>query len=154
MPGGSAIVAEARDPGPTKVWADPEPLRQIADILVRNALEATPSRRLDPVPSPGSDGRNLRWTVHDTGRGIGPTEGLHLFDPFYCGRQAGRGLGLGLPRAARIVEQAGGDLHWQSSPLRGTTFRVSLPIANIPPLVDEARSRGGRDHARALTGRS
>ena len=37
----------------------------------------------------GGDSRTLRWSVHDTGRGISATEGMHLFDPFYCGRQAG-----------------------------------------------------------------
>ena len=122
---GVRIVAEAREPA-SRVWADPDPLRQLADILARNALEATPSGG-SVLFTAGDDGRTLRWSVHDTGRGIGATEGLHLFDPFYCGRQAGRGLGLGLPRAARIVEQAGGDLRWQSVPGHGTTFQVVAP---------------------------
>ncbi|WP_435010891.1 ATP-binding protein [Tundrisphaera lichenicola] len=134
---GVRIVSEAREPG-SKVWADPDPLRQIADILVRNALEATPVGGSVRFVA-GSDGKTLRWSVHDTGHGIGATEGMHLLDPFYCGRQAGRGLGLGLPRAARIVEQVGGDLRWQSVPGHGTTFHVSYPIAEIPPTLDEDR---------------
>ena len=45
---GVRIVAESREPG-LRVWADPEPLRQIADILARNALEASLERRPGPV---------------------------------------------------------------------------------------------------------
>ncbi len=137
---GVRIVAEAREPG-LRVWADPDPLRQLADILTRNALEATTVGGLVQFTA-GGDARTLRWTVHDNGRGIGPAEGLHLFDPFYCGRQAGRGLGLGLPRAARIVEQAGGELRWQSVPGQGTSFHVTLPVSEIPPLAEDDRPGG------------
>jgi signal transduction histidine kinase len=144
---GVKIVADSRDSG-LRVWADPEPLRQIADILARNALEASSSGGLVQFTASGDD-RAVRWTVHDNGRGIGATEGLHLFDPFYCGRSAGRGLGLGLPRAARIVAQAGGDLKWQSSPGLGTTFIVTLPVSEIPASPEEERP-GGPKSDRAL----
>lgn len=144
---GVRIVAETRDPG-LRVWADPEPLRQLADILARNALEATPSGGLVQFAASG-DTRGLRWTVHDNGKGIGPGEGLHLFDPFYCGRTAGRGLGLGLPRAARIVSQVGGDLKWQSSPGSGTTFVATLPVSEIPEAPEEL-GPGGSKPDRAL----
>ena len=147
---GVRVVAETREPG-LRVWADPDPLRQIADILARNALEATPAGGLVQFTA-GGDGRTIRWSVHDNGRGIGATEGLHLFDPFFCGRQAGRGLGLGLPRAARIVAQAGGDLKWQSSPGLGTTFVVTLPVSEIPASPDEERP-GGSKSDRALLAR-
>ena len=83
-------------------------------------------------------GNDLRWWICDGGKGIGPAEGAHLFDPFYCGRQAGRGLGLGLPRAARIVALAGGSLHWSSPIGQGTTFQVQLPLVSPPELVGPA----------------
>ncbi len=133
---GIRLVAESRDPG-LRVYVDPDPLRQVADVLVRNALEATPSGGLVEFHTSG-DPRKLRWTVHDNGRGIGPGEGAHLFDPFYCGRQAGRGLGLGLPRASRILAQIGGELRWQSSPGIGTTFQATIPVAPIPAASEEA----------------
>jgi signal transduction histidine kinase len=144
---GVRIVAETREPG-LRVWADPDPLRQVADILTRNALEATPAGGLVQFTA-GGDSRTLRWTVHDNGRGIGPIEGMHLFDPFYCGRQAGRGLGLGLPRASRIVAQVGGELKWQSVPGVGTTFHVTFPVSEIPASPDEERP-GGPKSDRAL----
>ncbi len=135
---GVQLVLDARGPGPT-VWADPEPLRQVADILTRNALEAGSTGGTIRFSTSG-DARSLRWVVHDSGRGISATDGAHLFDPFYCGRQAGRGLGLGLPRAARIIEQAGGDLRWHSTPGQGATFQVILPVEEVPAPAPASRA--------------
>jgi signal transduction histidine kinase len=131
---GVRLLARTRDPGP-RVWADPEALRHLAEILVRNALEATPAGGTVRVIAGGND-RRIRWTIRDDGRGIAEAEGARLFDPFYCGRQAGRGLGLGLPRALRFVTQAGGDLLWRSTPGRGTVFRLSLPVSTPPEPID------------------
>jgi signal transduction histidine kinase len=119
------------EPGESPAWADPDALGHLAETLIRNAIQATPSGGRIQVRS-RRQGNELRWWISDSGRGIGPAEGAHLFDPFYCGRQAGRGLGLGLPRAARMVTQAGGTLHWSSSVGQGTVFQVQLPL-EAPP---------------------
>ena len=133
---GIKLVGDPRPASPSpKVWVDPDSLRHIADILVRNALEATPAGGAVAVGS-SVDDRSIRWTVKDSGRGLVAHEAEHLFDPFFCGRQAGRGLGLGLPRAARIIERAGGDLTWQSAPGQGTSFQLKFPISAPPPAVD------------------
>jgi signal transduction histidine kinase len=123
------LLARTRDPGP-RTWADPDALRHLAEVVVRNALEATPAGGTVRVIA-GGDARRLAWTVHDGGRGIAPEQGRRLFDPFFCGRQAGRGLGLGLPRAFRFVAAAGGDLRWRSTPGVGTVFHLTLPLS--PP---------------------
>ncbi len=129
---GIRLLSEIREPIPV-AWADPEPMRHLLDVLVRNALEATPSGGSVRVSS-GRTGETLSWVVKDSGRGVGLDEGKHLFEPFFCGRQAGRGLGLGLPRAMRFVRGAGGDLTWKSSPGHGSVFAVRLPITS-PPVV-------------------
>lgn len=115
-----------------RAWADPDGLRHLADMLIRNALEATPRGGQVRVSTAG-DSTALRWTVQDNGSGISDAEGGHLFDPFFCGRQAGRGLGMGLPRASRFVKQAGGEIRWHSTPGQGSSFVVRLPLAE-PPL--------------------
>ena len=81
-------------------------------------------------------GNELRWWFCDSGKGIGPAEGTHLFDPFFCGRQAGRGLGLGLPA------QPGSLARWREArctglprPVRAPPFRSSLPLASPPEQV-------------------
>ena len=87
----------------------------------------------------GVQGGDLKWWFCDSGKGISPAEGAHLFDPFFCGRQAGRGLGLGLSRAGRIVAQAGGTLRWSSANGQGTVFEVQLPLTSPP---ESATHRG------------
>jgi signal transduction histidine kinase len=131
-------------------WADPDSLRHLADTLVRNALEATPPGGTVRVASEGDAGE-LRWSVRDSGRGITPTEGDHLFDPFFCGRQAGRGLGMGLPRAARFVALAGGEVRWQSVPGQGSTFSVLLPLSVPPPPTVPESARSAATHSTSRT---
>lgn len=114
------------------VWTDPDGLRQILEILLRNAIEATPAG--GPISmAVESRGQRLQITVQDAGPGMDAEALQHLLDPFYCGRQAGRGLGLGLPRAWRYLELAGGSLRWQASPGQPTSMRVHLPIGTAPP---------------------
>ncbi|MBV8488655.1 MAG: HDOD domain-containing protein [Planctomycetaceae bacterium] len=116
-----------------RTWADPDALAHLAEILIRNAIQATPSGGKVQVRC-SRLGNELRWSISDSGKGISPADGAHLFDPFFCGRQAGRGLGLGLPRAARIVQLANGSLQWSSTLGQGTVFQVRLPIVETPDL--------------------
>lgn len=117
--------------GLSKIWADHDALRHLLETLVRNALEATPRGGKVQVSTSGNE-RALVLTVQDSGRGISTNDARHLFDPFYCGRQAGRGLGLGLPRAARFVAQAGGEIRWHAAPGQGSVFHVHIPLSAPP----------------------
>jgi signal transduction histidine kinase len=127
---GVRLISDDHQAG-TRAWADPDALRHLADVLLRNALESTPRGGSIHV-STTADAQRLRWSVRDTGRGLSASDAQHLFDPFYCGRQAGRGLGLGLPRAARIVAQSDGDLAWHSTPGQGTHFQLEIPLREPP----------------------
>ena len=97
--------------------ADPTHLAVLLKALVRNSFEAIGSggrvelrcRFDDSVPIDDGD-RGIRLEVIDDGPGIPLDVREHLFDPFYSGREAGRGLGFGLSKAWRIVEMHGGRL--------------------------------------------
>lgn len=69
--------------------------------------------------------------VRDTGPGISPEVRRHLFDPFYSGRRAGRGLGMGLAKCWRIITNHGGTLEVESEHEQGATFTIRLPL---PPV--------------------
>ena len=135
------VRLQAEETTGLRVWTDPDAFRHVLDVLIRNALESTPKGGNVQIRLEG-DAESLRWSVRDSGRGITLEEGQHLFDPFFCGRQAGRGLGLGLSRAAKIVSQAGGELQWSSTPGHGTLFRVHLPLQAPPksPTAEPERS--------------
>ena len=60
-----------------------------------------------------------------------------MFDPFYSGRSAGRGRGLGLPTAWRLAREHGGDVTYDPRPDSPARFVLSLPrAAEIFPLSE------------------
>lgn len=77
-----------------------------------------------------AEGRELaEIRVADTGPGLPPEVRRHAFDPFYSGRAAGRGLGMGLAKCWRIVTHHGGTVTIDSDPGTATRFVVTLPVA-------------------------
>jgi signal transduction histidine kinase len=121
------------------VHADSEQMRTALTCLLRNAIEAAPlegfARLVLAEPGPADA---VEVVVEDSGAGPSGEQRLHLFDPFYSGRSAGRGRGLGLPIAWRLARQQGGDLHLEPArPGAPTRFVLSLPRSE--PSV-EARS--------------
>jgi len=104
-------------------------LREILDALVKNAVEAGEPETLRVElnsPSLTSDER-VRIVVADNGPGMDAETLAHAADPFFSRRPAGRGRGLGLPRAYRLVEVNGGRLWLESTAKVGTTVTIELP---------------------------
>jgi signal transduction histidine kinase len=66
--------------------------------------------------------------VSDDGPSIPPDVRNKIFDPFFSGREAGRGLGLGLSKCWRIVSLHGGQIDCLSQPGHGTSFTLTLPL--------------------------
>ena len=79
--------------------------------------------------------------VSDDGRGMDATTLRRAFDPFFSGREAGRGIGLGLPKAWRLVELNGGTVAVDSRPAGGTRVTVSLPRAGVDHEAAAVRGR-------------
>ncbi len=68
-------------------------------------------------------------SVRDNGPGIAAEIRPRLFDPYFSGREAGRGLGFGLSKCWRIVTAQGGRIDVASDVGAGATFTVTLPAA-------------------------
>jgi C4-dicarboxylate-specific signal transduction histidine kinase len=67
--------------------------------------------------------------VSDDGPGISAEVRRHMFDPFYSGREAGRGLGFGLSKCWRIVTDHGGQVVVGQSAQHGAELTILLPLA-------------------------
>jgi two-component system OmpR family sensor kinase len=116
--------------GPVVVVGDAERLSQVAHNLVRNALAHTPEGTAVRV-STGAAGAMGYIRVSDDGPGIPPDVVPQVFDRFYQGdpsrSSAGTGLGLAIVRA--IAEALGGTAEVLSTPGRGATLMVKVPLA-------------------------
>jgi len=140
-------IIENYDPSLPSVDGNRDQLVQIFLNLVKNAAEAAPIKGGEIVLTtsyqhgvrfaiPGSTALTqlpLVVSIQDNGPGI--PEGLqnHLFDAFVTTKAKGSGLGLAL--VAKMVDDHGGIIEFDSQPGR-TAFRVMLPMARGEPIED------------------
>lgn len=113
------------DDGPVTILADPVQVSVVVAELLTNALEADTQGGEVLVSITGNGPVVLE--VRDRGPGLDATSRRHLFDPFFSGRQAGRGLGFGLPKCWRIVNLQGGRIEVEPNEPSGLCVRVSWP---------------------------
>jgi len=100
--------------------------RMVAEIVVNGAEAAGPSGQVRVWAEPARDQASaIDIVVADTGPGITSRARERAFIPFYSGREAGRGLGMGLPVADRIAFEHGGEIIIGYG--KPTTIRVHLP---------------------------
>ncbi len=98
--------------------------------LTANAAQAMPDGGRFGIHLSASDADGeMQLDLVDTGHGIPPDLQARIFEPFFTTRPAGQGTGLGLAVASGLVEDAGGTLTVDSTPGRGTRFRMRLPLA-------------------------
>lgn len=120
----------------TPLWidADPKHLNIALTALIRNGVEAAPVGGWVRIRT-AFPGDRLEVIVDDSGPGPDPLSRDHLFDPFYSGRTAGRGRGLGLPAAWRLAQEHGGTVRYVPLADGPTRFVLSLPAAVVVPAV-------------------
>ena len=110
-----------------EINADPAMLRQALLNLALNAVQAmTDGGTLRIACHPGSRGR-VEVDVEDTGVGIPPENLKKIFDLYFTTKEKGSGIGLSM--VYRIVQLHDGEVEVQSTPGRGTRFRLVFPQA-------------------------
>lgn len=128
------------------VHADQPQLRTALACLLRNAVEAAPADGWAGLRLDTEQPDRLLFLIEDNGPGPAPAPMEHLFDPFYSGRQAGRGRGLGLPTAWQLARGHGGEVRFDGSAEGVTRFVLGLPwsrehaFSGVPAIVSEPRA--------------
>lgn len=133
-------------PRVSPVRADASQLEQVLMNLILNARDAMPKGGVitvetadETLPASAAQEAGLEpgtyaaVRVTDTGVGMNAQTLSRLFEPFFTTKPQGKGTGLGLATVQGIVKQAGGGIHVESEPDRGSAFSIFLPR-----LADEA----------------
>jgi two-component system sensor histidine kinase RegB len=94
--------------------------------LVKNALDADGKTPVE-LRVARQDGV-LRLLVRDSGPGMSREVLARAGEPFFTTKQPGRGMGLGIFLARSVVERLGGRMELDSTPGKGTTVEVKLPV--------------------------
>jgi CheY-like chemotaxis protein len=132
-----ALVHEL-DPALPLVRADPGQVEQILMNLAVNARDAMPhggtltirTRHVAAGAGPAALPAAVplaRLELSDTGQGMTNEVKAHLFEPFFTTKEVGTGTGLGLATVYGIVQQSGGHIEVESTPGRGSMFRIDFP---------------------------
>lgn len=107
-------------------------IEQVAINLVVNACQALPDtgRSVTVTTEYDSEKKQIILAVKDEGEGIDANALKRLTDPFFTTRREQGGTGLGLAISDRIVRDHGGSMYFESTPGKGTTVRVTFPLAS------------------------
>lgn len=122
-----SIVVDGQTP---PVDADATQLAVAVHALVANSMNALGRNGTIQIAVRHSLDGGALLQIEDNGPGIPPEVRPHLFDPFYSGREAGRGLGFGLSKAWRIITLHGGSLIVEAPATTGAIFKIELPPAS------------------------
>jgi signal transduction histidine kinase len=115
----------------------PEEFNQVLTNLIENAIDAVPTDGTGTVEIRGrSEDGVLLLSVKDNGVGIAPEELPKIFTAFYTTKEVGRGMGMGLTIARRVVSALGGSIGVSSHVGSGTEV-----VVKVPQGVLEVRSR-------------
>jgi signal transduction histidine kinase len=101
-------------------------LNQVFTALIENALDSMKDSGTLRLKT-RLQGQMAYVEVWDSGPGIEPDLKSRIFEPFFTTKAPGRGLGLGLDTAQRVVQRHSGYIHVESRP-GATCFQVRLPL--------------------------
>ena len=110
-----------------RIRSDAELLSLVWNNLISNAVKFTPSGGTIGITLKAEE-TGIVLSIRDTGCGIDPETGKHIFEKFYQGdtSHATQGNGLGLALVKRVVDILHGEISVRSTPGQGSTFTVRI----------------------------
>ena len=140
-----AIRCELQADCTAVVMGDPVELREVLVNMIYNAVDAMPQGGEIRLGA-HEVGDRVSITITDSGTGISPEVKSRLFNPFFT-TKGKAGTGMGLAVSFGIVRRHDGSIEVDSEIGRGTTFRISLPLA-----TESVATGGGTKTSLASTG--
>jgi PAS domain S-box len=116
---------------PLKVQGDADYFKRVFQNLIGNARDAMPGGGTLTIEcsSQKHEGKSSMVVIRvtDTGTGIPVEIKDKIFDPFFTTKKPGKGTGLGLALAQRIISLHNGSISVEKTSKNGTTFRMEIP---------------------------
>gem|GEM_PF-3275045 len=117
----------------TDIKCDPFQLQEAITNLLDNAVKYTPTNgEVRIMIEPAADGRQITLKISDNGFGVPETQKPRLFEPFFRAKMNEtatiEGTGLGLYIVKHIIEQHNGNMIFESTYGKGSTFGFTLPL--------------------------
>jgi signal transduction histidine kinase len=120
-----ALTVEKAE-GLPQVYADRIHIQQAVVNIMMNAAQAMPEGGPIVVRTGMRSPDRVWLSVTDAGAGIPPEHMEKIFDPFFTTKDRGQGTGLGLSLTKKLVEANMGAIEVESTPGKGSTFRILL----------------------------
>lgn len=151
--GGNIYIKSAFNARNAIVMGDISQLQNMFFNIAINAKDAMPDGGTFSVhlkntimSNTGNEHEYVVISFTDTGIGMDSEVQKHIFEPFYTTKERGRGTGLGLSSVFGTVQKHNGFIEVQSSPLKGSTFDIYLPVTDRGKDVSHEHSNSYNEH--------
>ncbi|MBI5952103.1 MAG: GAF domain-containing protein [Chloroflexi bacterium] len=128
------------------IWVDVDMTHRVFINLLENAIKYTPSGGVIEIGAQTLSGTSVKFWVRDNGPGISASDRERIFDKFtrLRGRGSPSGLGVGLAFCKLAVQGHGGKIWVESETEKGTTFWLTLPVAQKKVVTGQLKRQTGR----------
>ncbi len=113
---------------PLEVYADPKIFSGILNNIILNGIQSVSNGSPEIQISLARKGSKALLSIKDNGSGIPPEVQDKVFTPYFSTKRTGSGIGLAV--AKKGIENAGGNIWFETEEGMGTTFNISLPLVD------------------------
>jgi two-component system NtrC family sensor kinase len=110
------------------IYCNENQIKQACFAILVNALEAVAENGEILMKTMNTDEDHVKLQISDNGVGIAAEDMPHIFEPFFSAKQKASGIGLGLAIVHGIVQSHKGKIEIESTPGKGTTLSIILPL--------------------------
>ncbi len=123
-----AILSVEIPPDKLDVYADPKIFSGILNNIILNGIQSVKNGKPEIKISLSRKGGKVLVSIEDNGSGIPPEVQDKIFTPYFSTKKTGSGIGLAV--AKKGIENAGGNIWFETEEGKGTTFNISLPLVD------------------------
>ena len=118
------------------IFADKNKMQRVINNLLMNAVQAIPTEKNGKINIRLFQMKNdlVRLEIEDNGEGVAAETQEKIFSPNFTTKSSGTGLGLAMCKD--IIENAGGNIGFSSSPTIGACFWIEMPLKYSMPFCD------------------